>query len=72
MFFYRQFWKTLAQTAKKLNLQLIEIIYIAVIQAFTPPPPSSKKANQEYLIVCSFVRKTTGMVKQFEQSLPCS
>jgi len=51
MFFYRQFWKTLAQTAKKLNLQLIEIIYIAVIQAFTPPP-SFKQESKPRISYC--------------------
>ena len=50
MFFYRQFWKTLAQTAKKLNLQLIEIIYIAVIQAFTPPLLQARKQTKNILL----------------------
>ena len=56
MFFYRQFWKNLVQIANKLNQQLIVIIYITVIQVFTPPP-SDKKTNEEFLIVCSFVFK---------------
>ena len=70
MLFYWQFRKKLAQTANKLNLQLVEIVNIVVTQAFTPPP-SNKKANKEHLIVCSFVCKNCGMVKLFENSLPC-
>ncbi len=70
MFFYRQFWKNLVQIANKPKQQLIEIIYIAVIQVFTPPP--SKKTNKEYLIICSCVFKNCGLVKQFENSLPCN
>lgn len=45
MFFYRQFWKNLVQIANKPKQQLIEIIYIAVIQVFTPPPPQKKQTK---------------------------
>lgn len=48
MLFYRRFWITLAQTAKKLNQQLIEIIYIALIQAFTPPLKQESKRRLSY------------------------
>lgn len=57
MFPYRQFRKKLAQIAKMLNQQRIEIVYIAVIQGITPPLPSNKKANEEYLIVYNLIFK---------------
>jgi hypothetical protein len=60
MLFYRQFRKKLAQTAKKLVLKLVEIVYNTAIQLFTPPhppPQKNKKPNEEYLIVCCFIFK---------------
>ncbi len=45
MYPYRQLWKNLAQTAKKLNQQLINFIYIEEKQAFTPPPQTRKQAK---------------------------
>jgi len=45
MLFYWQFRKKLAQTANKLNLQLVEIVNIVVTQAFTPPPQTRKQTK---------------------------
>jgi len=50
MFFYRQFWKNLVQIANKPKQQLIEIIYIAVIQVFTPPPLKKNKQRVSYYL----------------------
>ncbi|MDN5349538.1 MAG: hypothetical protein PWQ54_934, partial [Bacteroidales bacterium] len=47
MLFYRQFWKKLALTAKKLVLKLVEIVYNTAIQVFTPPPPITPQKKQE-------------------------
>jgi len=71
MFFYRQFWKNLVQIANKLNQQLIVIIYITVIQVFTPPP-QTRKQTKNFLLSAVLYSKTAGMVKQFEKSLPCN
>jgi hypothetical protein len=43
MHLYRQLWKKLAQTAKKLEQQLVGIVYNAVTQAFTPPHHQKSK-----------------------------
>lgn len=66
---YRQLWEKLAQTAKKLNLQLIKFIYSCNTSIYPSP---AKRANKEYLIVCNFVFKNCGMVKLFEKTLPCN
>jgi len=71
MFFYRQFRKKLTQTAKKLNLQLIKIVNIAVTQAFTPPP-QTRKQTKSILLSAALFPNTAGMVKQFEQFLQCN
>ena len=71
MLFYWQFRKKLAQTANKLNLQLVEIVNIVVTQAFTPPP-QTRKQTKSILLFAVLYSKTAGMVKQFENSLPCN
>lgn len=43
---YRQFRITLAQTTKKLVQKLLEIVYHAVIQVFTSPPPKNQESKQ--------------------------
>lgn len=50
MLFYRQFRKKLAQTAKKLKQQLIDVIYKAVIHVFTPP--SLKQETKRRISYC--------------------
>jgi len=43
MLFYRQFRKKLVQKTKKLKQQLIDVIYKAVIQVFTPIKQENKR-----------------------------
>jgi hypothetical protein len=50
MFPYRQFRKKLAQIAKMLNQQRIEIVYIAVIQGITPHSPQTRKQTKNILL----------------------
>lgn len=50
MLFYWQFRKKLAQTANKLNLQLVEIVNIVVTQAFTPPLKQESKQRASYCL----------------------
>jgi len=42
MFCYRQLWESLAHTGSKLNQRLIDIMYNAVIQVYTPSKKQTK------------------------------
>lgn len=72
MLFYRQFRKKLAQTAKKLKQQLIDVIYKAVIHVFTPPLTQTRKQTKNIFRSAGIYSKAVCMVRLFEKSLPCN
>lgn len=68
MFCYRQLWESLAQTANKLNQQLIEIVYNIVIQTLTPPAKKQMKIFSLPVACLSFSKNLCHASKNFQIS----